>query len=71
MNSYSSYTDSELSGLLKIGDRVAYNEIYNRYKVILFSYAYKRTVESHMHHALTILKARLGSLVFLILFIRP
>lgn len=42
MGGYSRYTDLELLGLLKEDDRLAFTEIYNRYKGLLFVHAYKR-----------------------------
>jgi RNA polymerase sigma-70 factor (family 1) len=39
---YATYTDSELVSLLKKDDRVAYTEIYNRYKWVLYLHALKR-----------------------------
>ncbi|WP_316811459.1 RNA polymerase sigma-70 factor [Pedobacter heparinus] len=42
MTAYTSYTDQELTALLKGGDRNAFTEIYERYKAILFVHAYKR-----------------------------
>ena len=38
---YESTSDTELLGLLKSGDRLAYTEIYNRYKLVLHTHAYK------------------------------
>jgi len=38
---YQSIPDHELVGLLRVGDRLAYTEIYNRYKFILHTHAYK------------------------------
>lgn len=38
---YQSTPDHELIGLLRAGDRLAYTEIYNRYKFILHTHAYK------------------------------
>jgi RNA polymerase sigma-70 factor (family 1) len=42
MTGYRSYTDAELTDLLKSGDQVAYIEIYDRYKIILQQHAYKK-----------------------------
>jgi len=42
MKKYSSYSDNELAGLLKSGDSLALAEIYNRYKSLLYIFAYKR-----------------------------
>lgn len=38
---YESTSDPELVTLLKSGDRLAYTEIYNRYKFVLHTHAYK------------------------------
>ncbi|MCZ4222523.1 RNA polymerase sigma-70 factor [Pedobacter rhodius] len=42
MFSYSQYTDQELAGFLKSGDRLAYEEIYHRYKFILHNHAWNK-----------------------------
>lgn len=39
MLAYSAYTDQELAALLKGGDRLAFTEIYNRFKGELYVYA--------------------------------
>jgi len=39
MTAYSKLTDPELTNLLKLGDHLAYTEIYNRYKFILHAHA--------------------------------
>lgn len=39
---YKLYTDQELVFLLKIGDSIAYTEIFNRYERLLYIHAYKR-----------------------------
>lgn len=39
---YNSYTDSQLTDLLKVGDKDALREIYKRYQGILYSHAYRR-----------------------------
>jgi len=39
---YSSYEDQTLIALLKEGDKAAFTEIYNRYKQLLQSHAYKK-----------------------------
>jgi len=39
---YRKHSDSELVDLLKLGDRLAINEIYKRYQGILYSHAYRR-----------------------------
>ncbi|ACU05049.1 RNA polymerase sigma factor [Pedobacter heparinus] len=46
MTTYCSYTDAELTTLLKDGDRVAYAEIYERYKNLLYINAFKKTGNS-------------------------
>lgn len=42
MASYRMLPDAELLELLKVGDRAAYTEIYERYKGILHQHAYKK-----------------------------
>lgn len=42
MITYSSYTDQELTALLKQGDVAAFTEIYNRFFKVLFLHAVKR-----------------------------
>lgn len=42
MNVYTHYTDAELAGLLKAGDRVAYTELYHRYKFVLHQHAWNK-----------------------------
>lgn len=42
METYSKYTDEQLAGLLRSGDKYAYTEIYDRYKAPLFSFTYRR-----------------------------
>ena len=42
MTAYSQLTDQELAGLLRDGDRMAYTEVYHRYKRLLYLFAYKR-----------------------------
>lgn len=42
MQPYSQYTDQELAGLLKSGDRQAYEEIYHRYKFVLHNHAWNK-----------------------------
>lgn len=42
MANYNDFSDNILAGLLKLDDRAAYAEIYNRYKGILYVHAYKR-----------------------------
>ncbi|WP_316842282.1 RNA polymerase sigma-70 factor [Pedobacter gandavensis] len=41
MLNYETIPDNELAGLLRSGDRGAFTEIYNRYKWLLHSHAYK------------------------------
>lgn len=41
MTSYHSFTDSELTTLLKKGDLIAFNEIYKRFQGLLYIYACK------------------------------
>lgn len=40
-SNYESASDAELVDLLKSGSRLAYTEIYNRYKIVLHTHAYK------------------------------
>jgi RNA polymerase sigma-70 factor (family 1) len=40
-SNYESTSDTELVDLLKSGNRLAYTEIYHRYKIVLHSHAYK------------------------------
>lgn len=40
-SNYESTSDTELVDLLRSGNRLAYTEIYNRYKVVLHTHAYK------------------------------
>ncbi|GGI23679.1 RNA polymerase sigma factor [Pedobacter mendelii] len=42
MPSYNKCTDNELAGFLKSGDRLAYEEIYHRYKFILHNHAWNK-----------------------------
>ena len=42
MATHTPLSDHELVVLLKAGDEIAYTEIYNRYKGILYQHAYKR-----------------------------
>jgi RNA polymerase sigma-70 factor (family 1) len=39
---YSEHTDQQLTALLRYGDHLAYNEIYNRYKRKLYLFGFKR-----------------------------
>ncbi|HWW39878.1 RNA polymerase sigma-70 factor [Pedobacter sp.] len=41
MDTYSKFSDAALADLLKSGDRVAFTEIYNRYKGLLYIHAFK------------------------------
>lgn len=41
MESYSSFSDHELAGLLKSGNEAVFAEIYNRYKGVLYLHAYR------------------------------
>ena len=43
MADYSSYTDADLTELLRSGDRFAFTEIYNRYKLVLHNHAWNKT----------------------------
>jgi len=42
MTAYSTYTDSELTGLLRSGDHLAFTEIYQRYTGVLQGHAYSK-----------------------------
>jgi RNA polymerase sigma-70 factor (family 1) len=42
MTSYSTLSDSELTGLLKQGDTTAFAQIFAKYKGLLFSHVYKK-----------------------------
>jgi RNA polymerase sigma-70 factor (family 1) len=42
MSAYTTFSDSELTSLLKLGDRAAYTEIYKRYTGVLFAHAYHK-----------------------------
>lgn len=42
MAAYSAYTDQDLAALLKAGDQYAYTEVYERYKRLLYLFAFKR-----------------------------
>jgi RNA polymerase sigma-70 factor (ECF subfamily) len=41
MAPYTSFTDAELAGFLKLGDKAAFTEIYDRYNGLLYIYACK------------------------------
>lgn len=41
MTNYGKFTDQELAALLKEGDQVAYTEIFERYKVMLYKHAFR------------------------------
>jgi RNA polymerase sigma-70 factor (family 1) len=43
MTDYNAYSDIELTGQLKSGDRAAYTEIYDRYIFVLLNHAYNKT----------------------------
>lgn len=43
MNAYHAYSDQELAALLKEGNRLAYEQIYTRYKNLLYIHARKKT----------------------------
>lgn len=42
MKGYRSYSDAELTGLLKLNDENAFKEIYERYNSLLFIHAFKK-----------------------------
>ncbi|TCD02732.1 RNA polymerase sigma-70 factor [Pedobacter psychroterrae] len=42
MPDYKTYSDSQLTDLLKTADHAAYTEIYNRYYHLMFVFAYKK-----------------------------
>ncbi|EHQ26280.1 RNA polymerase sigma factor [Mucilaginibacter paludis] len=42
MSIYNEYTDQELAALLTQGNRLAFAEVYDRYKGVLFVHAFKR-----------------------------
>jgi len=42
MTAYGSFSDTELTDLLKLGDHAAFTEIYDRYNGLLYVFAYKR-----------------------------
>lgn len=42
MSAYSVYSDQELLALLVVDDQIAYTEIYNRYKRLLYAFALRR-----------------------------
>lgn len=42
MSSYNTFSDSELTSLLKMGDKIAYTEIYKRYTGVLYRHAYAK-----------------------------
>jgi RNA polymerase sigma-70 factor (family 1) len=43
LTDYSSYSDADLTQMLKEGDRIAFTEIYNRYKLVLQNHAWNKT----------------------------
>lgn len=46
MSAYNSYTDMELTDLLKSGEEGAFTEIYNRFSGLLYTYSYKLTKDT-------------------------
>lgn len=42
MRAYNRYNDQELTTLLRAGDQFAYTEVYDRYKRLLYLFAFKR-----------------------------
>jgi len=43
MSDYSTQRDADLLNLLRLGDRAAYTEIYDRYILVLLNHAYNKT----------------------------
>jgi len=43
MTNYSAQSDADLLNLLRLGDRAAYTEIYDRYIFVLLNHAYNKT----------------------------
>jgi RNA polymerase sigma-70 factor (family 1) len=43
MTNYNAYSDIELTDQLKLGDRAAYTEVYDRYIFVLLNHAYNKT----------------------------
>ncbi|MBD1362680.1 RNA polymerase sigma-70 factor [Mucilaginibacter sp. ZT4R22] len=43
MADYGTYSDADLTELLRSGDRYAFTEIYNRYKLVLHNHAWNKT----------------------------
>lgn len=41
MNSYSHFTDEQLTALLKVGDAVSFSELFKRYNRLLFVHAFR------------------------------
>ncbi|MEQ7801015.1 RNA polymerase sigma-70 factor [Pedobacter sp. ASV1-7] len=39
---YDKYSDQELVALIKLGDEQSFAEVFNRYKVLLFNFSYKK-----------------------------
>jgi RNA polymerase sigma-70 factor (family 1) len=69
MNRYSKLSDAELTDLLKLDDRTALSEIYERYKRLLFLHAYKKLgnqqeAEDIIHEIFTSLWSRRLTLNF-------
>ncbi|MGZ3778734.1 MAG: RNA polymerase sigma factor [Mucilaginibacter sp.] len=63
MTNYSSLNDSELIGLLRLDDRLAYTEIYDRYALVLLGHAYNKTrnreeAKDMVHEVFTMLWAK-------------
>lgn len=42
MTNYKTLSDEQLLGMLKVSDRLAYTEIYNRYHYLMLHHAYKK-----------------------------
>lgn len=69
MGHYNMHSDQELIFLLKEGDHIAFTEIYNRYKRLLYTHAYQRLrneqeVDDIIHELLTTLWIKREKLVF-------
>ncbi|WP_316794294.1 RNA polymerase sigma-70 factor [Pedobacter frigoris] len=48
MAAYSTYTDQELTALLKSDDHLAFNEIFKRYGSLLISFAYRKLYDKEL-----------------------
>jgi RNA polymerase sigma-70 factor (family 1) len=48
MINYKEFNDEQLVGMLKVSDRRAYTEIYNRYHYLLIKHAYKKLRDEEM-----------------------